>query len=89
MRKFTVEVTHYVTVEVNDESVLSRVDLDWRERFYDLRSDAEVVEHLASNFIRNGIVDIGKLEGWADVGSPTAVVFSIEDADTHAEEVVR
>lgn len=81
MRKFYVEVTSEVEVTVHDDSVIARVlenhDDDgqptprggngWQDMFYAMDTEGDVVEHLAYNYIANGVETISRLDGWADV----------------------
>ena len=39
----------------------------WRDFFYPLYDEAEVLKHLAFNVVCNGVEDIRRLDGWADV----------------------
>ncbi len=87
-RLIPVTVTVYATVVVDDPEPFERVtgpDGDeWRSRFYDLYTDADVAEHLAFNAIANRIHDVSELEGWADV-QPGLVRVEIDDTDVQAD----
>ncbi len=39
----------------------------WRDFYYDLQTEDEVYAHLAFNCLVNGIEDVRRLDGWADV----------------------
>ena len=49
-----------------DQRILDAVNDDWREHLYDLRTDQEVAEHIAFNFVVNHIDTVQQLDGWAD-----------------------
>lgn len=74
-----------VEITVNDPDVVERVTGpggdEWRSRFYDLENVADVIEHLAYNNVVNGVDDIRRLDGWADVGED-AVTFKHLNTDT-------
>ncbi len=62
-RRFVVSISLEIDV---DESLLASVLTDeWRGRFYDLQSSADVAEHLAFNLLC-GCGSVGKLDGFAD-----------------------
>ena len=79
------EVT--VTITVHDPDVLNRVlgpeGEEWRSQFYPLHTLDDVLNHLAFNAISNGVSDISRLEGWADLDS-TAVTFELDWSDGEA-----
>ena len=39
----------------------------WRDQLYDLQDRDDVLRHLAFNVVMNGVEDIRRLDGWADV----------------------
>lgn len=88
-RVFDASVDVVVRVEVRNPDVIERVTGDgggeWRSRFYALSTAEDVVEHLAFNFVRNGVVDVSRLDGWADCEAGD-VDFVIEDVTTMAAE---
>ncbi len=62
--KFRVTVSQTVTVEFN-ASIMP--DDDWRKHFYgSIRSPANLAEHLAYNYVANGIEKLSNLDGFAD-----------------------
>jgi hypothetical protein len=76
--EYVTSLTLDVEVQVNDPSVIARCvnnQDDWRDSFYDLRTAEEVIGHLVYNYVANGVEDIRRLDGWADVAED-AVVFS-------------
>lgn len=80
---FGVEVTATVVIDIPEDSdVLTRVTGpggdEWRAQFYPLRTTDDVLEHIAFNAVANDILDINRLEGWADV-DPDEVDIRIDD----------
>jgi len=59
----------------------------WREFYYDLRTEEDVLGHLAFNCLVNGTEDIRRLDGWADV--PEDAVRMWVDRNTAEVEDVR
>lgn len=87
--KYRVEAEATVYVDVRDPEVIERVTGpggdEWREQFYRTIQTAEdVVAHFAFNALANGVTDVNRLEGWADVDED-AVEISIDQIETHAE----
>jgi hypothetical protein len=84
-------MTAYATVTINDLDVVERVTGpggdDWRSQFYDLHTVEDVVEHLVFNAARNGIHDISRLEGWADLYQD-AVTIEFDDVSFATESLV-
>ena len=39
----------------------------WRDHLYDFQDPFDVLRHLAFNVVMNGVEDIRRLDGWADV----------------------
>jgi len=66
-----IEVMGYLEVVVGAEAPtdwLSRCFSDeWKNIFYTFRTENDVYEHLAHNALTNGVTDISRLDGWADV----------------------
>jgi hypothetical protein len=71
-RTFTIEITGYAEIEIDDE-VIEVVNNEWREQFYNLRSEAEIVEHVAYNLLVNKW-QLSQLDGWADQPDDNATV---------------
>ena len=63
-REFLVEVRGDVIIRL-DQSVLDVVDEDWRDQFYELWTDDEIVEHVCYNLLVNRI-PLSSMDGWAD-----------------------
>lgn len=82
-----VEALVTVRITINDPEPIERVTgpngPEWRSQLYDLRTEGDVLEHWANNAIRNGIVDVCQLDGWADVPAETVTfcVSHVERAD--------
>jgi hypothetical protein len=85
-RLYLCDVTIAASVTVHDPEPIERVTGpggdEWRSQFYDLHTAEDVIEHFVFNAIQ-GVHDITKLDGWADV-DPAAVTIAIEDTDLHA-----
>jgi hypothetical protein len=58
-----------------DQRILDAVNDDWRKRFYKLKTEQEVAEHIAFNWIVNRYKNIHDLVGWADM--PNDVVCKL------------
>lgn len=67
-----------VRLTINDPDVLERVvgrdGHEWRENLYDLTTVEDVLEHLAVNAVRNGIGQVNRLDGWADMADDAATM---------------
>jgi len=76
-----------VTIEVHNPDALERVTGaggdEWRSQFYRLRTVEDVLEHWTYNRLVNGIEDISRLDGWADLPA-AAVQIEVE----HGELVI-
>jgi hypothetical protein len=83
-QRFSANVETIVHVEVHNPDVIERVTgtggTEWRSQFYNLYTAHDVIEHLAFNYVRNGVDDISRLEGWSDLDS-SAVSFHRDDVD--------
>ena len=67
-RFFEVGVT--LRLELNDppDDWISRCFTEeWRSQLYSLKDEDEVYQHLLYNAAVNGVEDISRLEGWADI----------------------
>ncbi len=85
--KFVVTVTQTIEVTVNNPSALSRaVDNEdgFREHYYDFSTADEVARHLAYNYAANGVDDVARLDGWADLDA-SAVAFRLLWNETEVE----
>jgi len=58
-----------------DQRILDAVDDDWRSQLYSLNTEQEIAEHIARNFVINGIDRVQELEGWAN--QPSDVICQI------------
>lgn len=69
--KHTVTMEVEVEVEISDPDVIERVTGpggdEWRAHLYDLRTEADVLEHLAYNCVANRCESAWLLDGWADL----------------------
>ena len=93
--QYSCEQRATVVVEVHDQDAIDRCvhnhDTDgvpqpdddrgrgWRNTFYDLRDESDVIEHFAFNALANGVNDASQLDGWADLprGAVTMQVSSV------------
>lgn len=50
----------------------------WRNVYYPLTTLGQVLEHWTFNAVQNGITDVSRLDGWADL-DPGVVTVSVED----------
>jgi len=72
---YTAELTFEIFCD--DESVLAEAlerpykDPTWRESFYELLYEDEVLSHLLWNVTANHVTDISQLDGWADIPKGT------------------
>jgi hypothetical protein len=83
-REFFVTLQVTVKVRVNDPLVLSRPveNTDgWRDDLYDLRTEDDVLGHLAYNCAVNGYHNGLLLDGWADL-PVGAVGMDVTDSET-------
>jgi hypothetical protein len=92
-----VDIEISVRVTINDPDVVRRCveNLDdqgvpqpdergsrgWRNVMYDLRTEEDVINHLAWNCAMNHFHDASRLDGWADL-PPTAATMTITDSRT-------
>ncbi len=79
-----------LTIQVNNPDAVERVTGpngdEWRKYAYPLHTVNDVLEHWTYNFFCNGIADVSRLDGWADLDS-SAVLFAVEYQ--HAEYETR
>lgn len=85
-----VDVMLSVKVTINDPDVVDRCvnnspdqpgGRGWRDNFYDLRTEADVIAHLAYNCAMNRYHYASELDGWADLPREAATM-DITDAET-------
>jgi hypothetical protein len=85
---YRIEAEAVVYVDVRDPDVIERVTGpkgdEWRQQFYPLRTIDDVLHHFAYNAIANGVLDVRRLDGWADVAED-AVTLVLDEIETHAE----
>ncbi len=86
--KATVQFRCDVEVIINDPRVITSVTGpegdEWRSQFYGLRTERDVIEHLAYNCVANGCTNAKLLDGWADL---PADAVSMRIVYTDPEEV--
>lgn len=78
----TVACEVIVEFDVRDEGdAISRCgEKEWRDNFYNFSPEnlsRDVLEHWATNAIANGIEDVSRLEGWADL-DPGQITMRID-----------
>lgn len=77
-----------VEVTINDPEVITRYTGpggdEMREQFYKLRTEQDVIEHLAYNCLANGCENAKLLDGWADL-SGDAVAMRIVQQSVEAD----
>jgi len=82
--KYSIETSVTLSIEVKNRDAIERVTGaggdEWRSQFYRLHTVRDVLEHWAYNAVINGIYDVSRLEGWADLDSD-AVVIDREHGD--------
>lgn len=82
----TVTITRRVVVTVNNPDAVERITGpggdEWRSQFYDLHTEADVIEHFAYNAATNGVRRVNQLDGWADLPDDAVeMVVTTEDAE--------
>lgn len=67
-------ITRTVTVEVVIADEAGRTDAltrwetkDWRTQFYAFEKQVDLFDHLFHNCVENGVRDLSRLDGWADL----------------------
>jgi hypothetical protein len=84
-RVYTATVECQVRIEVRDADVIERVTGpggdEWRKVAYPLRSEDDVLAHLAYNAVANGVQDVSVLDGWADVEAGKGAVLDVTDVE--------
>lgn len=82
-RKFYTDVEASVTITIQDSAPddwLSRCFTEeWRESFYRLYDEGDVIDHFSYNAVANGIWSAHELDGWADV-KPGSISFAVDVA---------
>lgn len=86
---FVADTTVRFTVNVHDRDAIERVTGpggdEWRSQFYGLRTTEQVIEHWIYNYLCNGVTDVSRLDGWADLAHG-AVTFETEFSDLELVE---
>jgi hypothetical protein len=82
---YGVEMEARVRVTINDPDVIERVTGpggdEWRSRLYSsIKTERDVLNHLAYNAIANGATNLKHLDGWADL-DPDAAEMSVVDVE--------
>jgi hypothetical protein len=69
-REVTFSGTVIIEIDERYDDVITRCteNIDgWRDNLYDLRTEEQVLRHLAANCVANGVEDAFSLDGWADL----------------------
>lgn len=78
---YVVEAPVTLSITVHDRDALERVigagGDEWRSQFYRLTTTEDVLEHWTYNAVCNGVQDVSRLEGWADLPAG-AVTLDLE-----------
>lgn len=75
MSRYEVETEIVVEIEVHDPDVFDRCFTeDWQSHYWKVEDRSEVLKHLAFNAVCNGVEDISRLDGWADLPSTAATI---------------
>lgn len=84
----TVSISAELTISINEEApddLFSRVMTDeWSSHFYQFMTEEDIIAHWAHNAAANGVWDVSRLDGWADVPRGT-VTFDIDDVFLESE----
>ena len=84
-RRFNLTVTLTATIEVADE-VIKSVDDEWRESFFPLKTERQIISHIAANMlVHSG--DLYDVEGFAQFDDRDAKVVDVECDVDDIEEV--
>lgn len=62
-----------------DDDVVTRVNDEWRRQFYQLHTDAEVVEMLVFNLVQER--NLSSLDGWGDCKNDQARIKELDFLD--------
>jgi len=66
------ESTVTVSVKIHQD-VITQVDDEWREMFYDLNTESEIVDHIAFNLLSG--FRLSQLDGFANLPDDYAVLL--------------
>lgn len=87
-QEYRVAASLTVTIQVNNPDAIERVTGpngdEWRANYYTLRTVNDVLEHWTYNVVCNGVNDVSRLDGWADL-DPADVIFGVEYRDVEYE----
>lgn len=86
-RKFLVSIEVEVELEVSDKIVEIARSAEWQRQFYAFTDDKQVASYLAYNFVREGIDDIRKLDGFADRKPEDVVLRGVEWSVADVDEL--
>lgn len=85
MRRFGVTVSMFVDLEIED-GVLDVVDQEWRSKFYNLDSEARVLQYLAYHLIVDG-KPLSEVVGWTDHADHQVSISDSFVEEIHIEEI--
>jgi len=76
-------------ITITDPDVIERVTGpkgdEWRAQLYNLHTEEDVLSHLAFNCLFNGVEQVNRLDGWADLPNDAATMVRV--GDVHLEGV--
>lgn len=77
-------------ITINDPDVIERVTGpggdEWRSKLYNLHTEEDVLSHLAFNCLFNGVEQVNRLDGWADLPDDAATMARVGDVNLLAVE---
>jgi hypothetical protein len=76
--KPTVLMEAQVEISIKDRDVIERVTGpggdEWRSQLYNLRTEDDVLNHLAYNAVAGNVERVNQLDGWADLPDDAATM---------------
>lgn len=85
--RYRVTVKLPVIVQVNDPDAIARgSDPEWAAAMYGKMDSDRILNHLAYNCVLNGVGDVSRLDGWADL-SKEAVTMTVDVPAGYEPEV--
>jgi len=78
LKKRMVTLEACVEIAIRDPDVIERVTGpggdEWRAQLYNLRTEDDVLDHLAYNAVANNVERVNQLDGWADLPDDAATM---------------
>jgi hypothetical protein len=64
-----------VVIHVHDKDAIERCfTQEWKDQMYDFHCTDDVLDHWAYSCVANGVEDVSRLDGWADLPPGTATM---------------